>query len=157
MPCARSIPWDSGPSVKTACRRRWKSSSACRTWTWNGTSSGPSSRTRPVKSPGDSNGYKASTAQRFFTAFSRVLSDAANDPAFAAEALALPSETYLAEQLEEVDPDAVHTARNLLRRKVAQTLKGDLLLAYQAGGRTSGPLGAGRPGSGRFATCAFLT
>ena len=70
--------------------------------------------------------------QGFFTAFSRVLSDAANDPAFAAEALALPSETYLAEQLEEVDPDAVHTARNLLRRKVAETLKGDLLLAYQA-------------------------
>ena len=70
--------------------------------------------------------------QGFFEAFSRILSDAASDPAFAAEALALPSETYLAEQLEEVDPDALHTARNLLRRKVAGTLKGDLLLAYQA-------------------------
>ncbi len=68
----------------------------------------------------------------FFDAFSRVLADAASDPAFAAEALALPSETYLAEQLDEVDPDALHTARNLLRRKVAETLKGDLLLAYQA-------------------------
>ncbi|KPK35573.1 MAG: aminopeptidase [Betaproteobacteria bacterium SG8_40] len=70
--------------------------------------------------------------QGFFGAFSRVLSDAASDPAFAAEALALPSETYLAEQLDEVDPDALHAARNLLRRKVAETLKGDLLLAYQA-------------------------
>ncbi len=70
--------------------------------------------------------------QGFFDAFSRVLSDAASDPAFAAEALALPSETYLAEQLDEVNPDALHAARNLLRRKVAETLKGDLLLAYQA-------------------------
>ena len=68
----------------------------------------------------------------FFGAFSRILSDAGNDPAFAAEALALPSETYLAEQLEEVDPDALHAARNLLRRNVAATLKGDLLLTYQA-------------------------
>ncbi len=70
--------------------------------------------------------------QGFFDAFSRVLSDAASDPAFAAEALALPSETYLAEQLDRVDPDALHMARNLLRRKVAEMLKGDLLLAYQA-------------------------
>jgi len=70
--------------------------------------------------------------QGFFDAFSRVLSDAASDPAFAAEALALPSETYLAEQLDKVNPDALHAARNLLRRKVAETLKGDLLLAYQA-------------------------
>ena len=68
----------------------------------------------------------------FFGAFSRILSDAASDPAFAAEALALPSETYLAEQLEEVDPDALHKARNLLRRNIAEKLKGDLLLAYQA-------------------------
>jgi len=68
----------------------------------------------------------------FFDAFSKILSEAATDPAFAAEALALPAETYLAEQLVEVDPDALHAARNGLRRQIAERLKGDLLLAYQA-------------------------
>ena len=57
---------------------------------------------------------------------------AAADPAFAAEALALPTETYLAEQTEEVDPDALHAARNALSYKIAEKLKGDLLLACQA-------------------------
>jgi aminopeptidase N len=68
----------------------------------------------------------------FFDAFSRILSGAATDPAFAAEALALPTETYLAEQVEEVDPDALHEARKALTYKLAVKLKGDLLLAYQA-------------------------
>ena len=68
----------------------------------------------------------------FFDAFSRILSGAAADPAFAAEALALPTETYLAEQVEEVDPDALHAARNALSYKLAAKLKGDLLLACQA-------------------------
>ncbi len=68
----------------------------------------------------------------FFGAFSKILSEAATDPAFAAEALALPSETYLAEQLAEVDPDALHAARTALRRRVAESLRGDLLLTYQA-------------------------
>ncbi len=68
----------------------------------------------------------------FFDSFSTILSEAATDPAFAAEALALPAETYLAEQLTEVDPDALHAARNGLRRQIAERLKGDLLLAYQA-------------------------
>ncbi len=68
----------------------------------------------------------------FFEAFSKILSGAAADPAFAAEALALPTETYLAEQTEEVDPDALHAARNALSYKIAEKLKGDLLLACQA-------------------------
>jgi len=68
----------------------------------------------------------------FFHAFAKILSEAATDPAFAAEALSLPVETYLAEQLIEVDPDALHAARNALRRQIAERLKGELLLAYQA-------------------------
>ena len=68
----------------------------------------------------------------FFRAFAKILSEAATDPAFAAEALSLPGESYLAEQLTEVDPDALHAARNALRRQIAERLKGELLLAYQA-------------------------
>jgi aminopeptidase N len=41
----------------------------------------------------------------------RVLADASRDPAFAAEALSLPGAAYIAEQLEEVDPEAILAAR----------------------------------------------
>ena len=41
----------------------------------------------------------------------RTLADAGRDPAFAAEALTLPSESFLADQMAVVDVDAVHTAR----------------------------------------------
>src|SRR5258708_11660568 len=37
------------------------------------------------------------------------------DQIFAAEVLALPSESFLAEQVGLVDPDAIHAARNTLR------------------------------------------
>ena len=59
----------------------------------------------------------------FFDAFSRVLEDGSKDPAFAAEVLSLPSEAFLAEQMEVVDPDAIHFARNQLRHALAQTLR----------------------------------
>jgi aminopeptidase N len=52
------------------------------------------------------------------------------DPAFAAEALALPGETFLAEHMEVVDPDRLHDARNVLRRELARALKDDFLRAY---------------------------
>jgi aminopeptidase N len=66
----------------------------------------------------------------FVDAARRLLSDP--DPAFAAEALTLPSETFLAESMEVVDPDALHAARNALRRHLALALKSELLAAYRA-------------------------
>jgi aminopeptidase N len=74
----------------------------------------------------------AQTPQAFIGAFARVLADAPRDPAFGAEALALPSEIYIAEQLDEVDPDAIHAVRNGLRRRLAQALKSELLATYRA-------------------------
>jgi aminopeptidase N len=52
-------------------------------------------------------------------AVSRVLADAARDPAFAAECLQLPSEAFLAECMEVADPDAIHAARMHFMRDVA--------------------------------------
>ena len=69
--------------------------------------------------------------ESFVKAFSRVLADAAKDPAFAAEALSLPSEGYLAEQMEEADPDAIHAVRVGLRKQLAASLMGELLASYQ--------------------------
>jgi len=64
----------------------------------------------------------------FVAAARELLRD--RDPAFAAEALSLPAETFLAEQLEVVDPDALHESRNRLRRELATALEKDLLEVY---------------------------
>src|SRR5688572_27016070 len=57
-------------------------------------------------------------ASRDFIAAARnVLRDP--DPAFAAEVLTLPSETFLAEQMSVVDPDRLHPSRNTLPREPA--------------------------------------
>ena len=77
-------------------------------------------------------GQAPRTPQSFIDAFARVLADAPRDPAFGAEALALPSEIYVAEQLDEVDPDAIHAVRDGLRRDLAQALKRELLASYKA-------------------------
>ena len=70
--------------------------------------------------------------QSFIAAFARLLADSGRDPAFAAEALALPSEIYIAEQMDEIDPDAIHSARNSLRRQLASALQQEWLAAYRA-------------------------
>ncbi len=65
----------------------------------------------------------------FATAAAKVLADV--DPAFAAEALSLPSEATLAEQLDVVDPDALHAARNSLRRFLAEKLGAEFQGCYE--------------------------
>jgi aminopeptidase N len=65
----------------------------------------------------------------FIEAARKLLRDP--DPAFAAEALMLPAETFLAEQMELVDPDRLHESRNALRRVLASVLKEDLLKTHE--------------------------
>ncbi|HTS54640.1 MAG TPA: aminopeptidase N [Burkholderiales bacterium] len=83
-------------------------------------------------------GVESAFPDGFVAAFGRVLADGASDPAFAAEALSLPSESYIAEQMQVVDPDAVHAVRVELRRHLARSLGEELLAAYAAL-QTSGP------------------
>jgi len=68
--------------------------------------------------------------QAFLDAVKTVLGNP--DHAFVAEVLALPSETFLAEQMEVVDPDVLHASRNALRKSLAASLKQDLLDKYRA-------------------------
>ncbi|OGA35192.1 MAG: aminopeptidase N [Betaproteobacteria bacterium RIFCSPLOWO2_12_FULL_64_23] len=84
------------------------------------------------RAQGENTAGKAAAPQAFVAAFARVLADAPRDPAFGAEALILPSEVYIAEQLAEVDPDAIHAVRNRLRRDLAQALRAELLATYHA-------------------------
>jgi aminopeptidase N len=50
--------------------------------------------------------------------FAATLDRAGDDPAFAAEALALPSEDFVADQMAVADPDAIHAVRQALRREI---------------------------------------
>jgi aminopeptidase N len=77
-------------------------------------------------------GREPAWPETYAAAASRVLATADADPAFAAEVLSLPSEATLAEQLAVVDPDALHAARNSLRRFLADRLGTDFLDRYQA-------------------------
>lgn len=56
----------------------------------------------------------------------------AENPAFIAEALTLPGEATLAEQMEVVDPEILHVARSALARYLAAGLESDFLRLYEA-------------------------
>jgi aminopeptidase N len=52
------------------------------------------------------------------------------EPAFAAEALALPGEATLADKMDTVDVDAIHAARDIARSAIGQALSGRLRALY---------------------------
>ena len=64
-------------------------------------------------------------------AFARVLTDETLSPSFRELALMLPSEAYLAEQMAESNPAAVHTARQFVRKRLANALKSEWLTMYE--------------------------
>ena len=69
----------------------------------------------------------------FIDAARRLLqTQAERGAAFVAEALTLPGEATLAEALEVVNPDALHAARNALRRHLAEQLEGEFSGVYAA-------------------------
>jgi aminopeptidase N len=83
-------------------------------------------------------------------AFGRVLQDAEADPAFAAEALTLPPEVVIAEQLDEIDPLAVHQVRLVMRTFLAERLRDALRRSYDTFA-TPGPYSPDASASGRRA------
>ncbi|WP_119965918.1 aminopeptidase N [Simplicispira lacusdiani] len=67
----------------------------------------------------------------FIEAMRGVLRHPELDPAFKELALALPSETYIAEQLAVVDPQRVHAVREAMRLQLALALQTDWQWAYE--------------------------
>jgi aminopeptidase N len=59
-----------------------------------------------------------------------TLAEADRDPAFAAEALSLPSETFLADQLAVVDVDAIHASRESIGVELGRALSMEFAGAY---------------------------
>ena len=75
-------------------------------------------------------------AQGLVDAFGQVLSDASLDGSMKDLMLTLPSEELLAQELEVVDPDAVHRARRFAGREIATALREQWMRTYEqhAGG-----------------------
>jgi aminopeptidase N len=61
----------------------------------------------------------------FVEAFRGTLTDPGADPALLALALTLPTETYLGEMMEVIDPEAIHEVREFIRRDLAGKLGED--------------------------------
>ncbi len=68
----------------------------------------------------------------FSEALRAILSSEKLDRALAAEMLILPSESYLAESMDIIDPDALHAVRQHLRRVLATELRDELFSTYRA-------------------------
>jgi len=66
----------------------------------------------------------------FIHAFQATLEHSGLDPALITQALTLPSESYLADQLDSVDVDAIHTAREFVRKQLAKQLFDSFLDIY---------------------------
>ncbi len=60
------------------------------------------------------------------------------DPALAAEAILLPGEAFIADQMQTADVDAIHAVRQVFRTQLGQRLSGKLRATYDALG-DSGP------------------
>ena len=78
-------------------------------------------------------GYVPTAQDRLIAeALRKLLRDDSLDPAFRDLVLTLPSEVVLAEQVDVIDPQAIHRARRALRRYLARELRDDLRAVYHA-------------------------
>jgi aminopeptidase N len=68
----------------------------------------------------------------FIDAFKETLESDMADRMFQAFALALPAETYLADFMPVIDPEAIHAARRFVQQTLAAVLKDAFLAVYRA-------------------------
>jgi aminopeptidase N len=84
----------------------------------------------------------------FVDAMRAVLNHRALDPAYKELLLTLPSESYIADQLDEVEPQRIHAAREAMKLQLAQALRADWEAAFEAhqvhGGYSPDPVSAGK-------------
>ena len=84
----------------------------------------------------------------FIEAMRTVLRNPALDAAFKELVLTLPSETYIAEQLNVVDPQRIHAVREAMREQLALALQADWEWAWEqnqdTGGYRPDPVSSGR-------------
>jgi aminopeptidase N len=69
--------------------------------------------------------------KRLVQAFRALLDDRTSDPALIAEALTLPDEEYLAQQMKVIDVDGIHAARHFVKSELAAKLARPLERRYR--------------------------
>jgi len=105
---------------------------------------------RAIKSIADSEAAVRATVldDAYLDAMRQVLRHPSLDSAFKELVLTLPSETYLAEQLDVVDPQRIHAVREAMRLQLATALAADWQAVYEAnhdtGAYTPDPASSGR-------------
>jgi aminopeptidase N len=77
------------------------------------------------------------------------------DAAFKAEAILLPSESVIADRVDVVDPDAIHAARETLRKAIASALGDQLLAAHRTDGAAGDDLSPAAKGIRRLRTVSL--
>ncbi len=77
-------------------------------------------------------GATVTVAEIFHTAFAHLLADQQADPAFIAAAITLPSETWIAQQMEVVDPENIFWIRASFRAQLGNRHKQRFLQLYNA-------------------------
>ena len=75
---------------------------------------------------------KAGDNRSVIDAVGQTLEGAASDPAFVAEAVLLPSEAFIGDQMVTVDPDAIRRERLALQAYVQSTLVHELEIPLYA-------------------------
>ncbi len=73
---------------------------------------------------------KWNVSDLFLAAMTNVLRDSTSDPAFRALVLTLPAETWVAQQLDIIDPTAIFEVRESFRREISCRLEQELLAVY---------------------------
>jgi aminopeptidase N len=86
--------------------------------------------------------------EAYLNAMRAALRNPALDAAFKELVLTLPSETYIAEQLDMVDPQRIHAVREAMREQLALSLQADWEAAWEhhenTGGYRPDPVSSGR-------------
>ena len=77
------------------------------------------------------------------------------DVAFKAEAILLPSEGLIADRMDVVDPDSIHSSREQLRREIGTALSDELLAAHRSDGVDGHDLSPHAKGIRRLRTVAL--
>ncbi|MFD1383773.1 aminopeptidase N [Rhodanobacter aciditrophus] len=83
-------------------------------------------------------GQTLSEETQLLKGFATLLSDKTLDPAMVALILALPSQAYMSELAEEIDPHGIKAARKHLRELIAKGLEQEFKVAYETN-TTDGP------------------
>jgi aminopeptidase N len=76
-------------------------------------------------------GTKLTLEQSYINAFKKTLNNGLLDNALKAQALGLPSESYIADQCDVADTDAIHFVRIFIRQQLAINLESDFLTLYK--------------------------